>query len=149
MPDARIRFTLVGSLDPPYCYRELDLPGNLFVQPPLRHSELVHLFHQHHVCFLPSLEEGFARVLIEAAGCGLTLLATPPTGLADLLHRVPRVGYLLPNHHLSTALEALDSLIQADWPLYRPHPQSLVYFSRDAYQERAVQLLQSKLPNFI
>jgi hypothetical protein len=59
------------------------------------------------------------------------------------------VGYLLPNHHLLTALEAFDRLIQADWPLYRPDPQGLVYFSRDAYQERAVQLLQSKLPNFI
>ena len=149
LPDARIRFTLVGSLDPPYCYRESDLPGNLFVQHPLPHSELVHLFHQHHVCFLPSLEEGFARVLIEAAGCGLTLLATPPTGLADLLQRVPRVGYLLPNHQLSTALEALDRLIQADWPLYHPDPQSLVFFSRDAYQERAVQMLQSKLSNLI
>jgi hypothetical protein len=59
------------------------------------------------------------------------------------------VGYLLPNHHLSTALEALDRLIQADWPLYRSDPQSLAYFSRDAYQDRAVQLLQSKLQNFI
>ena len=143
--DGRIRFMLVGSIDPPYCYQEAELPANLIVQPPLPHPELVRLYHQHHVCLLPSLEEGFGRVLIEASGCGLTLLATPPTCLQDLLSHDPGFGYLLRDHRLSTAIETLDHLIQADWPLRRPDPQSLAFYQRGAYQNRAVELLQSRL----
>lgn len=145
--DGRIRFMLVGSLDPPYCYHQSELPANLVVQSPLAHQELVALFHQQHVCMLPSIEEGFARVLIEAAGCGLTLLATLPTGLADLLHHAPNAGYLLPDHHLSTAIEALDHLIHADWPLCRLDHRGIGFFLRDAYQNRAVELLQTRLPD--
>jgi glycosyltransferase involved in cell wall biosynthesis len=145
LKDGRIRFMLVGSLDPPYCYHQSELPANLVVQSPMAHQELVALFHQQHVCMLPSIEEGLARVLIEAAGCGLTLLATPPTGLADLLHHAPKAGYLLSDHHLSTAIEALDHLIEADWPLFRLDPSGLDFYQRDAYQSRAVELLQSRL----
>jgi glycosyltransferase involved in cell wall biosynthesis len=145
--DARVHFSLVGSLDPPYCFQKFKLPSNLVVYHPMPHSELVGFMHQKHVCFLPSLEEGFARVLIEAAGCGLTLLATPPTGLTDLLQHAPEAGYMLPDHHLSTAIEVFDHLIHADWPLCHSTPQKLRFYSRDAYQSRSVELLQCRLPN--
>jgi glycosyltransferase involved in cell wall biosynthesis len=135
--DQRIRFTLVGSLDPPYCFQPSDLPSNLLVQAPMPHERLVRLYHQHHVCFLPSIEEGFARVLVEAAGCGLTLLATPPTGIADLLVRAPAVGYELRDHQPSTAIEAFYHLIDASWKLGSSHGSVLDFYTRASYQKRA------------
>jgi glycosyltransferase involved in cell wall biosynthesis len=139
--DHRISFTLVGSLDPPYCFHPSDLPTNLIVQAPLPHEELALFYHQQHVCLLPSVEEGFGRVLIESAGCGLTLLATPSTCMTDLLRHSPGFGYLLRDHEPSTAVEALKHLIHATWPLRYACRQSLEFYTREAYQRRAVDLL--------
>ena len=143
--DQRIAFTLVGSIDPPYTARNTDLPDNLLIQPPVCHAELVQIYHQNHVFLLPSLEEGFARVLIEAAGCGLTLLATPPTGLADLLQHAPDAGFLLKDHELCTAVEALRSLIVGDLPLSGASQQQLSFYLRSAYQDRSASFLESYL----
>lgn len=147
--DQRISFTLVGSLDPPYCSPSFKCPANLLLQDPMPHDELVVLYHQYHVLFLPSIEEGFARVLIEASGCGLTLVATPPTGLPDLLAHVPDAGYLLKDHKLSTALEVFNELIETRLPLSRADHQSLQFFTLASYQQRAIQFLTSQLPVFL
>lgn len=144
--DPRICFTLVGSLDPPYCLTSFKCPANLLLQAPMPHHELVRFYHQHHLLFLPSIEEGFARVLIEASGCGLTLIATPPTGLPDLLVHAPTAGYLLPDHKLSTAVDIFNNLIDARLPLCRADDHSLHYFTLASYQHRAIQLLISRLP---
>jgi len=144
--DSRICFTLVGSLDPPYHFPSFNCPSNLLLQAPMAHEELARIYHQHHLCFLPSIEEGFARVLIEASGCGLTLIATPPTGLPDLLAHATDAGYLLQDHNLSTVVDAFNQLIEARLPLCRANCQSLQFFTLASYQQRAIQLLSSRLP---
>ena len=143
--DQRISFTLVGTLDPPYCFHTSELPGNLALHAPMPHEALVQLYHQHHVCLLPSIEEGFARVLIEAAACGLTLLATQSTGLSDLLLHSPKSGYLLRDHDLPTAIKTLNDLIDGSLPLNSLDPDALSFFARDSYQQRAVQALSARL----
>lgn len=144
--DPRISFTLVGSLDPPYCSPSFKCPANLLLKPPMPHYELVSFYHQHHLCFLPSIEEGFARVLIEASGCGMTLMATPPTGLPDLLVHAPDAGYLLRDHQLSTAVDVFNNLIESRLPLCHADHQSLRFFTLASYQQRAIKLLTSRLP---
>jgi len=145
LSDPRIYFTLVGTLDPPYCFRPSELPSNLVIQTPRTHDALVNLYQQHHVCLLPSVEEGFGRVLIEAAGCGLTLLATSSTCIVDLLRHSPDFGYLLPHHNIADALQLLKNLIEAQLPLCHPEPQLLDYYTRAAYGRRAVKLLEPRL----
>jgi len=130
--DQRIRFILVGAIDPPYCFSRADLPVNLAIQAPLSHTDLAAFYQTQHVCLLPSIEEGFARVLVEAAGCGLTLLASRPTGMSDLLRHSTDFGYLLPDHQPSTAIEIFNQLIDATLPLRHASRQSLLFFTRDA-----------------
>ena len=143
--DQRILFTLVGSLDPPYCFHPSNLPTNLVVQDPMPHEALVRLYHSHHVCLLPSVEEGFGRVLIEAAGCGLTLLATESTCLSDLLRHSPGFGYLICKPDVMSAISILNGLMSAEYPLRAPALQSLGFYACEAYQKRAVSQVKSIL----
>lgn len=145
LSDSRIYFTLVGTLDPPYCFRPSELPSNLVIETPRTHDGLVSLYQQHHVCLLPSIEEGFGRVLIEAAGCGLTLLATSSTCIVDLMQHSPDFGYLLPHHRLSDALFVFKDLLEGRLPLCHPDSQSLDYYTRESYQQRSVKLLEARL----
>ena len=105
------------------------------------HDQLVQLYQDNDLFFLPSIEEGFARVLIEAASCGLTLLATPSTGIGDLLHSCPNSGYMLPDNNPISAVKHIDRILNGISPLIRSHPSDLQVFSRAAYQKRAVHLL--------
>ena len=146
--DSRLNFTLVGSLDPPYCFSRSDLPSNLSLIQPMPHHELVKLYAKNDIFFLPSIEEGFARVLIEAAFCGLTLLATPSTGIGDLLHLSTRSGYMLADNHPSTAITSIDHILDGSLGLTTSDPSDLQFFTRDSYQRRVINQLTQCLESF-
>lgn len=53
--------------------------------PPLPHSQLADRLRSADIFVLPSLEDGFARTVAEALGCGLPVVTTPNTGASDLI----------------------------------------------------------------
>lgn len=58
-------------------------------------SQLSQLYSQGSVFVLPSLEEGLAKVLIEAMACGLPVVATTNTGAGDVVHEGTD-GFVIP-----------------------------------------------------
>jgi len=59
------------------------------------HSELYKYFSQGSVFVLPSLEEGMAKVIMEAMACGLPVIATQNTGAGDIV-REGVDGFIIP-----------------------------------------------------
>jgi len=61
----------------------------------IKRSELYKYYAQGDVFSLPSLEEGLAKVTIEAMACGLPVIATPNTGAEDVV-REGVDGFIVP-----------------------------------------------------
>lgn len=136
--DQRVSFTLVGTIDPLVSRYVGILPSNLYLHQPVSQTELAQLYRDHHICFLPSIEEGFARVLIEAAGCGLTLVATSLTGLSDILAIDPNAGYQLGADSFIDAINIIERVLNQKLLLCHASSETVEYFRRDAYQARAI-----------
>ena len=82
------------------------LPG-LQLLPMMPHRQLAELYRLCDVCVLPSFEEGLARVLVEAASCGLPLIATPNTGVENIFTPGAPEGWLIPVNAVDALCEAL------------------------------------------
>ena len=136
-----IAFTLVGSVDPLFHQQLNSMPSNLTVLKAGSHQWLAHQYQAHQVSLLPSLEEGFARVLLEAAASGCFLLATEPTGLSDLLEKDSSVGFLLGVDTVRSAIDCLEEILAGKCTLGGLSSEARNYFSRSSYQQRAVDLL--------
>lgn len=84
---------LAGGVAPALRALLPDLPG-LRVLGRVPNADMPALYAQADVLVLPSLQEGFSLVLLEALASGLRLVATPNTGAADLLDD-PALGSLV------------------------------------------------------
>jgi len=82
------------------------------VVPLLSESELIDEYLAHDVFLFPSLYEGFGMVVLEAMACGLSVVATPVGGAADIIEDGVD-GFLVPFRDsqalAETALRLLDS----------------------------------------
>lgn len=83
-----------------------ELPGLRFMKM-MPHQQLAELYRSCDVFVLPSFEEGLARVLVEAASCGLPLIATPNTGVENLFTPGAPEGWLIPVNDVDALCEAL------------------------------------------
>jgi glycosyltransferase involved in cell wall biosynthesis len=72
-------------------------------------SELVKLYQQATVFALPSAEEGFGIVIIEAMACGVPVVATRCGGPESIIND-GKDGYLVPLDNASAMTEALSNL---------------------------------------
>ncbi len=72
-------------------------------------SELDHVYSQGSAFVLPSLEEGLAKVIIEAMACGLPVIATTNTGAEDVV-REGIDGYVIPIRNVEILKERILSL---------------------------------------
>lgn len=84
VPDARLLLTeaIMDSAKPILAqYRDLPIEWS----PNLPHDKLAERLRSADVFVLPSLEDGFARVVAEAMACGLPCITTPNTGISDLI----------------------------------------------------------------
>jgi glycosyltransferase involved in cell wall biosynthesis len=73
----------------------------------MSHDELSKLYRSCDVLLLPSFEEGFARVLVEGAACGLPPIATPNTGVEDFFTPGDPEGWLIPCNSVDALCAAL------------------------------------------
>ena len=72
----------------------------------MAHSELASLLQSASAFVFPSLEEGFARVLSEAMGAGLPIIATHESGASTLIQDGVQ-GFLVPPRRLEPLAEAM------------------------------------------
>jgi glycosyltransferase involved in cell wall biosynthesis len=82
------------------------LPG-LRLESGRPHPQLAELYRSCDAFVLPSFEEGLARVLLEAASCGLPLIATPNTGVENFFTPGAPEGWLIPVNDVDALCEAL------------------------------------------
>lgn len=89
---------------------------------------------------LPSFEEGFARVLVEAAASGLALVATPNTGVEELFTGKGVEGWLIPAGQVEDVCAALDEARRDRDRTFamgqRASVRARQEFSEEAYGER-------------
>lgn len=75
----------------------------------LPHSQVLNLMEEADVLVLPSLAEGCALVVLEAAACGLPVVVTPNTGALEFV-RDGREGYVVPICSSDAIADRLHSL---------------------------------------
>ena len=75
----------------------------------MSHAKLATLYRSCDVLILPSLEEGFARVMVEGAASGLPLIATPNTGVEDFFTQEDPEGWEIPCNDLDATCEVLSA----------------------------------------
>lgn len=108
-------------------------------------SELARYYSQGSVFVLPSLEEGLARVMLEAMACGLPVVATTNTGAADVV-REGIDGFIVPIRDVAALQEKITFMYQnpeqrtvmGQNALARAHAE----FTLDKYFERMTRALQ-------
>lgn len=74
----------------------------------LPHHQLAALYQSCHLFILPSFEEGLARVMLEAAACGLPLVVTPNTGAETFFSSGHPEGWLVETGSVDAVCAALE-----------------------------------------
>lgn len=103
--DAEFHWIGQPSQENAHLFKE-SIPGIIW-QSQRPHGALAKLYRSCDVFILPSFEEGLARVMIEAAACGLPLIATPNTGVEDFFTPNRAEGWLIPANSIDALCEAL------------------------------------------
>jgi glycosyltransferase involved in cell wall biosynthesis len=116
-------------------------PRTVIVHEWMGHEELSALYRRCDVFVLPSFEEGFARVMLEAAASGLPLIVTPNTGAEDFLSPGAPEGWLIPVNDVDALCDALVSAKQdrnRTFALGQRAAKRARAFTWDAYGERVL-----------
>jgi glycosyltransferase involved in cell wall biosynthesis len=92
--DAKLHW--IGRPGPESKHLFRDKPNTLIFHSYMNSVSLASLYRKCDVFVLPSFEEGFARVLLEAAASGLPLIVTPNTGAEDFFSPGAPEGWLVP-----------------------------------------------------
>jgi alpha-maltose-1-phosphate synthase len=107
----RLDLWLVGAVSPE-ARALLGRHGDLFTHkgfvPP---SRLAETYSQGSVLVLPSVEEGLARVQVQAMACGLPVIATTNTGVEDLLTD-GKEGFVVPIRDSGAIRERLEWMLE-------------------------------------
>jgi glycosyltransferase involved in cell wall biosynthesis len=123
-----------------HLFRE-PIPG-LRLEPFVPHAQLAALYRSCDVFVLPSFEEGLARVMLEAAACGLALIATPNTGVENFFTPGAPEGWLIPVNDIDALCAALQEAKAAREKTFalgqRAARRVSVGFSWDDYGERVL-----------
>jgi len=116
-------------------------PRTVIVHEWMGHEDLSALYRRCDVFVLPSFEEGFARVMLEAAASGLPLIVTPNTGAEDFLSPDAPEGWLIPVNDVDALCEALVSAKQdrsRTFALGQRAAKKARAFTWDAYGEKVL-----------
>jgi glycosyltransferase involved in cell wall biosynthesis len=109
LPDAEL--ICVGNYRPDFRLERRRWAGTFTHHPSLPHRELASLLTGCTAFVLPSLEEGFARVLSEAMAAGLPMVASYESGATTLV-RDGVEGFIVPPHDIQQLADAMIRLAQ-------------------------------------
>jgi phosphatidylinositol glycan class A protein len=102
-----VRFLIAGNgpkaIDLEQMIERNVLQDRVVMIGPVRHEEVRDVMVQGHVYLCPSLTEAFGTVIVEAASCGLYVVAT----------RVGGIPEVLPNHMIEFAAPEEDEIVEA------------------------------------
>ncbi len=108
--------TIIG--DGPLCdhhiqlIKELMLENSVTLSGRLPHRQIVESLQSSHILLLPSVEEGFSLVLLEAMACGLPIVGTPVSVVPDIIAEWHN-GYLVPYRDPEAIAEAVVRMYSA------------------------------------
>jgi glycosyltransferase involved in cell wall biosynthesis len=83
--------------------------GQFKLQPPLPRSGMRDLYSQASVLVLPSIEDGFGQVIVQAMACGVPVIATTNTGGPDVITD-GKDGFIVPIRDAGAIAERLEYL---------------------------------------
>ena len=109
LPEAEL--ICVGNFRPDFRLERRRWEGTFTHYPSLSHSELAGLLTECTAFVFPSLEEGFARVLVEAMAAGLPVVASYESGATTLITD-GREGFIVPPRDPQRIAEAMIKLAQ-------------------------------------
>ncbi len=102
-----VRFIIAGNgpkaIDLEQMIERNVLHDRVLMMGPVRHEEVRDVMVQGHIYLCPSLTEAFGTVIVEAASCGLYVVAT----------RVGGIPEVLPTHMIEFAAPEEDDLVEA------------------------------------
>jgi glycosyltransferase involved in cell wall biosynthesis len=107
LPNARL--ICVGSIRPDFKRELPKWEGTFEYHRSLPHSEIARLLQSSTAFVLPSVEEGFARVLSESMACALPVIATYETGATTVI-RDGHEGIIIPARSVQLLAEAMIAL---------------------------------------
>ena len=128
----------VGS-ETKHLFREK--PGSLILHDYMTQSDLAELYQICDVFVLPSFEEGFVRVMLEAAASGLPVIVTPNTGAEDFFSPGEPEGWLIPVNDVDALCDSLRSAKQnrdKTFALGQRAAQRARAFTWNAYGEKVL-----------
>src|SRR3984893_9624418 len=108
--DAELHWIGTPTADTAYLFRHK--PRTVILHEWMGHEELSALYRCCDVFVLPSFEEGFVRVMLEAAASGLPAIVTPNTGAEDFFSPSDPEGWLIPINNVDALCDALVSAKQ-------------------------------------
>jgi glycosyltransferase involved in cell wall biosynthesis len=83
--------------------------GQFKLQPPLPRSGMRDLYSQASVLVLPSIEDGFGQVIVQAMACGVPVIATTNTGGPDVITD-GKDGFIVPIRDAGAIADRLEYL---------------------------------------
>jgi glycosyltransferase involved in cell wall biosynthesis len=116
-------------------------PDTVILYDHMNPDALASLYRTCDVFVLPSFEEGFVRVMLEAAASGLPVIVTPNTGAEDFLSADDPEGWLIPINDvdaLCTAFTEAKADRQRTFQLGQRAASRAKTFTWDAYGTRVV-----------
>jgi glycosyltransferase involved in cell wall biosynthesis len=107
LPDSEL--VLRGTLLPESKDILAPCDGRFRLQPPLPRAGMRDLYSQASVLVLPSIEDGFGQVIVQAMACGLPVIATTNTGGPDVITD-GKDGFIVPIRDARAIADRLDYL---------------------------------------
>ena len=117
-------------------------PDTLILHDYMDACSLASLYRTCDVFVLPSFEEGFVRVMLEAAASGLPIIVTPNTGAEDFFSPDAPEGWLIPVNDVDALCDAFVHAKgdrQRTFELGQRAASRARLFSWEAYGEKVVQ----------
>ncbi|WP_135081530.1 glycosyltransferase family 4 protein [Terasakiella sp. SH-1] len=110
------RIVLVGAPDPgnPQSATQHDIDiwqSDGLVECWGRRSDIANIYQQSSIALLPSWREGLPKSLLEAAACGLPMIATDVPGCREIVHH-EKNGLLVPLKNPTALADAIENLME-------------------------------------
>jgi alpha-maltose-1-phosphate synthase len=141
-----VYLSIVGNSTPEtehllYNYKELN---NIEFLGQKNKEELVEIYNTHDVLILPSIQESFGLVILEAMSCGVPVIATENTGASDIISDGID-GFIIPIRDPDKIAEKIIFLKENKGYLFKMKQKArekvLSFYTLDHYEKRVKNLI--------